>query len=100
MNWVSTMNNEIKFKNLQELYERILQNLKSKVKEIRRKGIDYIHEEDIWNYLKRYKWTSSRSLDLGDMVNDIFNTEIKELDSFVKEEFKDLRRNIIKEETI
>ena len=88
------MNNEIKFKSLQELYERILPALKSKTKEIHKKGMDYIHEEDIWNYLKTYKWTSSRSLDLGDMVNDIFNIEERELDSFVKNELKNYRRNV------
>ena len=88
------MNNEIKFKSLQELYERILPALKSKTREIHKKGMDYIHEEDIWNYLKTYKWTSSRSLDLGDMVNDIFNIEKRELDSFVKNELKNYRRNV------
>ena len=88
------MNNEIKFKSLQELYERILPALKSKTREIPKKGMDYIHEEDIWNYLKTYKWTSSRSLDLGDMVNDIFNIEERELDSFVKNELKNYRRNV------
>ena len=46
------MNNEIKFKSLAELYERILPALKSKTREIHKKGMDYIHEEDIWNYLK------------------------------------------------
>ena len=92
------MNSEIKFKNLTELYERILPALKSKTREIRKKGLDYIHEEDIWNYLKNYKWTSSRSLDLGDMVNDIFNVEVHELDSYVKNEFKNYRRDINRED--
>ena len=92
------MNSEIKFKNLAELYERILPALKSKAREIHKKGINYIHEEDIWNYLKNYKWTSSRSLDLGDMVNDIFNIEERELDSYVKNELKNYRRDINKGE--
>ena len=92
------MNNEIKFKNLAELYERILPALKSKAKGIHKKGMNYIHEEDIWNYLKNYKWTSSRSLDLGDMVNDIFNIEERELDSYVKNELKNYRRDINKGE--
>ena len=92
------MNNEIKFKNLAELYERILPALKSKAREIHKKGMNYIHEEDIWNYLKNYKWTSSRSLDLGDMVNDIFNIEERELDSYVKNELKNYRRDINKGE--
>ena len=92
------MNSEIKFKNLAELYERILPALKSKAREIHKKGMNYIHEEDIWNYLKNYKWTSSRSLDLGDMVNDIFNIEERELDSYVKSELKNYRRDINKGE--
>ncbi len=92
------MNSEIKFKNLAELYERILPALKSKAREIHKKGMNYIHEEDIWNYLKNYKWTSSRSLDLGDMVNDIFNIEERELDSYVKNELKNYRRDINKGE--
>ena len=50
------MNNEIKFKSLNELYERIRPALKSKVRELKKKGYDYIHEEDIWNYLKNYKF--------------------------------------------
>ena len=88
------MNNEIKFKNLAELYERILPALKSETRETHKKGMNYIHEEDIWNYLKNYKWTSSRALDLGDMVNDIFNIELNELDNYVKNEFKNYRREI------
>ncbi len=88
------MNSEIKFKSLAELYERILPALKSKTREIHKKGMDYIHEEDIWNYLKNYKWTTSHSLDLGDMVNDIFNVELNELDNFVKSELKNYHREI------
>ena len=92
------MNSEIKFKSLAELYERILPALKSKTREIHKKGMDYIHEEDIWNYLKNYKWTSSRALDLGDMVNDIFQVELNELDRYVKSELKNYHRNINQEE--
>lgn len=88
------MNNEIKFKSLEELYKRILPALRSKTKEIHKKGMDYIHEEDIWNYLKNYKWTSSRALDLGDMVNDIFGIEERELDHYVKSTLKNYHRNI------
>lgn len=88
------MNNEIKFKNLTELYIRILPALKSKTREIHKKNMNYIHEEDIWNYLKDYKWVNTRALDLGDMVNDIFNVEINELDNYVKNELKNYHREI------
>ena len=64
--------NELKFKSLEDLYNRILPALKCEARELHKKGYNYIHEEDIWNYLKTYKWTSSRDLDLSAMVNDIF----------------------------
>jgi len=88
------MQNEIKFKTLSELYERILPALKSKTKELNKKGMNYIHEEDIWNFLKNYKWTSSRDLDLSSIVNDVFNVDVKELDNYVKENIKDYRRDV------
>ena len=92
------MNNDVKFRDLKELYTRILPALRSRVRELKRNGKTYIHEEDIWNYLKTYKWTNSRALDLGDMVNDIFNVAETEIDSFVKDEFKNYRRKINQEE--
>lgn len=92
------MNGEIKFKSLQELYNRILPALKSKTKELNKKGLNYIHEEDIWNFLKTYKWVNSRDLDLGSMVNDIFNVSEREVDTFVKEKIKDYHREIEQEE--
>ncbi len=92
------MNREIKFKSLQELYDRLLPALKSKTKEINKKGFNYIHEEDIWNYLKNYKWTSSKALELCDMVEDIFRVEIKELDDYVKSYLKEERRIIDQKE--
>lgn len=92
------MENEIKFKSLTELYERILPALKTKKRELNKKGFNYIHEEDIWNYLKKYKWTRSRDLDLGSMVNDIFLLEAQELKDFVLSEIKDYHRQINQEE--
>ncbi len=86
------MNNEIKFKNLEELYKRILPALKSKVKELNNKGYTYIHEEDVWNYLRTYKWLNSSFLDLGTMVNDCFNINDKELNNFVLKELNKYHR--------
>ncbi len=92
------MNSDIRFKSLEDLYKRVRPALESKVGEINKKGYKYIHEEDIWNYLKTYKWTSSRDLDLGDIVNDIFNVDISSLNAFVQDELKEYHRSI-KEET-
>lgn len=86
------MNNEIKFKSLTDLYNRILPALRSKAKELNKKGMNYIHEEDIWNFLKEYRWLNSRDLDLGSIVNDIFNINENEIDEYVKEEIKKSHR--------
>lgn len=88
------MNGEIKFKSLQELYNRILPALKSKTKELNKKGLNYIHEEDIWNFLKNFKWSGARDLDLGTMVNDIFNLNENQLNEYVKEEIMKHHRKI------
>ncbi len=92
------MNSEIKFKSLKELYMRIRPALKSKVRELHKKGYIYIHEEDIWNFLKNFKWTSSRDLDLGCMVNDIFDLNENELNQYVKEEIEEYHRKVDHEE--
>ena len=92
------MNSDIRFKSLEDLYKRVRPALESKVGEINKKGYKYIHEEDIWNYLKTYKWTSSRDLDLWDIVNDIFNVDISSLNAFVQDELNEYHRSI-KEET-
>lgn len=86
------MHNEIKFKNLKDLYDRLLPALKSKKREVHKNGLKYIHEEDIWNYLKNYKWSTSEYLDLGTMVNDIFSININELNDYVKDEIKKYHR--------
>lgn len=93
------MDDIFRFKNLNDLYNHILPALKSKKNELHKNGLKYIHEEDIWNYLKEYKWRTSHNLDLSIMVNDIFNIEIRELDDYVREELKNYHREI-KEEDI
>ncbi len=92
------MNNDIRFKSLNELYTRILPALRTKARELNKKGLKYVHEEDIWNYLKRYKWSRSKNLDLSDIVNDIFNIEERELDNYVRNEIRNYRRKIDQEE--
>ncbi len=80
--------NELKFKSLEDLYTRIYPALKSKVLELKRGGYKYIQEVDVWDYLKTYKWVTSRDLDLGCMVNDIFNVDIMALNEFVIDKYK------------
>lgn len=90
---------DIKFNSLQELYERLLPALRSKVKELKNNGYNYIKEEDIWNYFKKVKWTNCKTLTLYDMVDDVLNTPNNKIDEYVKNEFaKTERIKDVKEE--
>lgn len=80
------MDEEVKFRSLPELYKRILPALKSKKRELKLKGFNYIYEEDIWNFLKNFKWAGARNLDLGTIINDVFNVNEDQLNEYVKEE--------------
>ena len=60
---------EVKFDNLQELYERVIPSLELKVKLLKEQNITTT-KEDIWNYLSK-KWKNGKNLTLFDIVNDI-----------------------------
>lgn len=83
---------DIKFNSLEELYKRLLPALRSKVKELKNNGFNYIKEEDIWNYFKKIKWTNCKTLTLYDMVNDVLNTPNNKIDEYVKNELAKITR--------
>ena len=90
---------DITFNSLEELYKRVKPALMTKKEQMRRNGYVYIKEEDIWNYLKEYKWINSKNLNLYEMIDDILNIDIYKLDSYVKEEYRKVKREInLKEE--
>lgn len=89
----------MEFNSIKELYERVKPALMTKYKELKRMNYFYIKEEDIWNYLKNYKWKNSKNLNLYEMIDDILNVDVYKLDGFVKEEYRKIKREInLKEE--
>lgn len=84
---------DIEFNNIKELYERLKPALQTKVNELKRNDLDYIKQEDIWNYLKESKWVSANNLLLYQMVDDILNLDNTEIDEYVK---KEIRKKVIK----
>ena len=84
---------DIEFKSVKDLYKRLKPALEAKTNELKRKDLDYIREEDIWNYLKSTKWESAKDLLLYEMVDDILKLNDKEIDEYVKNR---IRSNIIK----
>lgn len=84
---------DIEFNNIKELYKRLRPALTTKVTELKRNDLDYIKEEDVWNYLKFTKWSKANNLLLYQMVDDILNLDNTEIDEYVKEE---IRKKVIK----
>lgn len=88
---------DVKFRTLNELYDRLLPALRSKKKELNGKGFNYIHEEDIWNYLKLNVWKNNTNLTLDKMVDDILNTDNKYFDNYMKKQIENYHRIIEKD---
>lgn len=74
---------DIIFNNLLELKLRVKPALNSKVKEMRLKGINYVNSDDIWEYLRLFKWSNSSNLNLATIVDDILNTDYNKFNHFV-----------------
>lgn len=69
---------EEKFSSLEELYHSLLPALKTKMSEMKREKMR-ITEIEIWNYFCKTIWPSKNALTLGEMVNDILNTDSFEI---------------------
>ena len=85
---------DIAFNSLEDLYKRLRPALKTKKEEMKRAGIIYIKEEDIWNYLKEKKWTNSKDLSLYQMVNDVLNADDMLIDKYLKEKLN-MRNRVV-----
>ena len=74
---------DIIFNNLLELKLRVKPALNSKVKELKLKGINYVSSDDIWEYLRTFKWNSASNLNLARIVDDILNTDYDKFNQYV-----------------
>lgn len=81
---------DIKFNSLEELYNRLIPAMTTKVNELKRNGVNFITTKDIWDYLKKYKWSKSKDLTLSECVDDILNTNDLEYKKYIKEKMKDI----------
>lgn len=85
---------DLEFGTLKELYKRLKPALLTKKNELKRNNIEYIKEEDIWNYLTEVKWANSKNLLLYQMVNDILNVPNIRIEKYVKDKMSMRNRNI------
>lgn len=86
------MDSKLEFKTKEELYNRVLPALYSKIKELRSQGYKYITEKDIWNYLVEKEWKKRINLELFDLINDILYVNNYELNDYVNEKMNRLKK--------
>ena len=70
------MNDE--FQSIDELYQRVLPALHTKVHKLSMNGISYVSENDIWNLLME-KWRRGKNLTLFDIVHDILHLDFEKI---------------------
>ena len=81
---------DIRFNSLNELYNRLVPAMETKVNELKLNGINYISVNDIWDYLKNNKWNKSKDLTLSECVDDILNTSDLEYKKYIKNKMSDI----------
>ena len=82
--------NNLKFNSLNELYNRLIPAMETKVRELKMNGVNYITIDDIWNYLKKYKWSKSKDLTLSECVDDIINTSNNKYKKYMKDKMTNI----------
>lgn len=87
------MDDKLEFKSLDELYNRVLPALYSKIKELRRLGFKYVNEKDIWNYLVVTSWKNKNNLQLHELINDILYADNYRINDYVMEKMNKLKKS-------
>lgn len=90
---------DTEFKSLDDLFKRLKPALYSKVIELKRMGLEYIKEEDIFNYLVENSWTKKDNLSITDLINDILYLDKNLITNYCMNLLKDTEREIKEEET-
>ena len=87
------MDDKIEFKSLKELYERVKPALYSKQKEVRRLGLKYVTEKDIWNYLVENVWKTKENLELHELISDILYVNNYDLNEYAMRRVKEYKES-------
>lgn len=77
------MKDNIEFKSIEELYNRVTPALYSKCQELRKIGYKHITEKDIWDYLIDNEWQNKKDLELHNLVSDILFVDKNALEDYV-----------------
>ncbi len=91
------MSDNIEFRTKEELYNRVVPALSTKVSELRRMGFKYIKERDVWDYLVENEWRTKKNLELHNLINDILFIDNKKINEYVMNKIESERENIVEE---
>lgn len=86
------MDSKLEFRTKEELYNRVLPALYSKIKEIRKLGFKFITEKDVWNYLVETEWKTRVNLELYDLINDILYVDNYRLNDYVNQKLERMKK--------
>ncbi len=75
---------EERFNSINDLYNRLLPAIDTKLSELKRMKLYNITNLDIWNYCVQNKWKYKTNLHIYEMVNDILNIDELNICVFVK----------------
>ena len=75
---------EERFNSINDLYNRLLPAVDTKLNELKRMKLYNITNLDIWNYCVNNKWKHKTNLQIYDMVNDILSIDELSICVFAK----------------
>ena len=74
---------DYEFSSVLDLKAHIKPALDSKVRELQRKNINYVSQDDIFEYLRNMVWPLKSNLTLYNIVYDILNTDNEIFSNYV-----------------
>lgn len=74
---------DYEFSSILDLKAHIKPALDSKVRELQRKNINYVSQDDIFEYLRNMVWPLKTNLTLYNIVDDILNTDNETFSNYV-----------------
>ena len=74
---------DYEFTSVLDLKAHIKPALDSKVRELQRKNINYVSQDDIFEYLRNMVWPLKSNLTLYNIVDDILNTDNEIFSNYV-----------------
>ena len=95
---VIKMQENIEFKSIDELYNRVFPALYSKAKEIKNLGYKLVTERDVWNYLVNSSWKKRNDLELNDLVTDILYSDNYRIYEYVMDKMNEMKKTADKKE--